>query len=115
MKQHELDARRAAIATELRQLDPTADAAEARMADLERELAQIDTRAKHLAMLDAIDATSDAKPAERRVTVGSDGFLAPEQRMASFIEARTGQPTEGLSAGRMIRGLVFGRWDGAEA
>lgn len=114
MKRHEIQARRAAITAELRQLDPTAEGAEARMAELEAEIGSLATRAKHLDMLDALDATNAATPAERRDNIADASILAPEQRMAAWHEARTGQSCEGLSLGRYIAGSLTGQWKGAE-
>ncbi|MCC6718231.1 MAG: phage major capsid protein [Acetobacteraceae bacterium] len=114
MKRHEIKARRDAIQAELRQLDPTAENAETRMAELETELGTLATRAKHLDMLDQLDATNDATPAERRDSLADATMLAPEQRMAAWAEARGGQSSEGLSFGRYVAGSLTGRWQGAE-
>jgi HK97 family phage major capsid protein len=114
MKRHEITARRAAITAELRQLDPTAENAETRMVELETELGTLATRAKHLDMLDQLDATNAATPAERRANLADATILAPEQRMTALYEARTGQTCEGLSIGRYLAGELTGRWAGAD-
>ena len=114
MKRHEIKARHDSIAAELRQLDPTAEGAEARMAELEKELGTLATRAKQFDMLDALDRTNSATPAEFRDSLAASTILTPETRMAAWHEARTGESSEGLSLGRFIAGSLTGRWDGAE-
>lgn len=67
--------------------------------------------------LESIARTEQGKPIEgerRKVDEFSVFGLKPEQRMADYVKATQGIDCENLSLGRAIRGVVVGRWDGAE-
>lgn len=125
MKHREILARREAIRGELRSLlekhpdgGMPADV-EQRVADLEAEAGRLNDAERRQALLDDLDRrAADAKPVEERgdANDGAAVFgLTAEQRMADYIARTRGERAANLSAGRMIRGLLTGRWDGAEA
>jgi HK97 family phage major capsid protein len=116
--------RRDEIRTELRNiLDAAPDGtlapdAEARAAQLETEAEALNVAERRAGLLADLDQRAEAKPLEQR-GADDDGAsvfgLKPEQRMAQYVERTTGEPTAGLSVGRVVRGLVTGKWDGADA
>jgi HK97 family phage major capsid protein len=115
MTLREILARRSAVADELRALNPEADESAGRMDTLEAELRSLAARERQLALTD--EAARRETPAETRAPVdGETGIgLRPEQRMADFHRAATGNDPAGLSVGRYLRGRMTGDWRGAEA
>lgn len=115
--------RREEIRTELRNiLDGAADGvltteAETRAAELEAEADRLNTAERRAGLLSELDQKAEAAPIEQRGN--DDGVsvfgLKPEQRMSDFVARTQGTPTAGLSVGRAIRGILSGKWDGAEA
>ena len=115
--------RREEIRTELRNILDTAPdgvltaEAETRAAELEADAARLNTAERRAGLLSELDQRADAKPVEQRGN--DDGVsvfgLKPEQRMSDFVARTQGTPTAGLSVGRTIRGVLTGKWDGAEA
>ena len=92
---------------------------ETRVADLESEAERLNAAERRQVLIDDLDRRAGgAKPVEERGNPedGQDVFgLKPEQRMADFVSRTQGTPTAGLSVGRTIRGVLTGRWEGAEA
>ena len=115
--------RREEIRTELRNILDTAPdgvltvEAETRAAELEAAADRLNAAERRAGLLSELDQKADAAPIEARGN--DDGVsvfgLKPEQRMADFVARTTGTPTAGLSVGRTIRGVLTGKWDGAEA
>lgn len=116
MKLHEIRARRAAIADELRKLDPTAEGAQATIDQFDAELATLDRRQRVAELLDTEDRKAEGKPVERRGTMAADAVaIRSDQTWREWQETRTGQPVEQLSIGNAVRAIMTGRRDGAEA
>ena len=121
----EILARRDAIRVELRShIEKHPDGAlpadvETRVADLESEAERLNAAERRQVLIDDLDRRAGgAKPVEERGNPedGQDVFgLKPEQRMADFVSRTQGTPTAGLSVSRTIRGVLTGRWEGAEA
>ena len=124
----EMLARREAIRVELRNIHDSAPGGElsteaaARWAALETEADSLASAEKRQAMLDDLDRRATGKPLTDDGTEtrgNADGVsvfgLKPEQRMADFVGRTQGTPAAGLSMGRTIRGILTGKWDGAEA
>lgn len=116
MKLHEIRARRATIAEELRKLDLGAEGGEARMGELEAELRALDTHQRRADLLDVIDRNAEGTPVERRGTMSSSAIaIRSAETWRAWQEARTGQPVEDLSIGRLVRAQLTGHREGAEA
>jgi HK97 family phage major capsid protein len=125
---NEISARRAAIRGELHGInnqhsdgEMPADVQQ-RCTDLEAEAERLNAAERRQATLDELDrhavgarpVTGEAEGAAAEA--GETVFgLTPEQRMADYIRARTGATSGSLSPGRAVRGMLTGRWDGAEA
>ena len=115
--------RREELRTELRNILDTApdgvltSEAETRAAELELEADRLNAAERRAGLLSELDTRAEAAPIETRGNDdGASVFgLKPEQRMADFVARTTGTPTAGLSVGRTIRGVLTGKWDGAEA
>jgi len=115
--------RREAIRVEMRALVGSApdgnlpDDKAARFTALEAEATNLNAAEQRQATIDGLARAAGGAPAtespeaEGVTAVG----LKREQRFADYVTRSTGIPTANLSAGRAIRGMVCGKWNGSEA
>ena len=124
MRLADIVARIAAVETELRAIY---DAAEARSEDiageqlekwneLTAELDQLRAKEARARQRDALDRDAPGRTIEDR---GSEHDfsplgLRPEQRCADYIRATTGVDCSHLSVGRLVAGMITGRWANSE-
>ncbi|WP_374656456.1 phage major capsid protein [Dongia sp.] len=123
MKLSDIIARLTAVETEMRGIydgaetageDLTGEKLE-RWNALKTEKTDLDAKRERAETRDAIDRKADAKPLDESGEEQAAYGLTPEQRMADFHHARTGQDCRNLSLGRVIRGMFTGKWDDADA
>ena len=123
MKLTDIIERRAAVDAEMRSIYDAAETAGQDLAGekLERwnslkterdDLAAKEARAR---TRDDLDRAAPARIVGQETPEDSAYGLTREQRMADHLKATTGLSAEGLSVGRVVRALVTGKWEGAEA
>jgi HK97 family phage major capsid protein len=114
--------RRTTVETEMRSLYDAAEKAGEDLSGeklekwtgLKTELDDLAAKEDRARTRDDLDRRGDAKPIEPRGE-GSAWALTREQRMADYVKATTGQDADGLSVGRVVRGVLTNDWKGAEA
>lgn len=124
MRLAEISARIAVVETEMRDLY---DAAEQRGEDLSgesleswnalsAELDELRIKEQRARRRDELDRRAAGRPVESRAPEGdvSPLGLRPEQRCADYVRQTSGVDCSGLSVGRLVAGMVTGRWSDAE-
>ena len=114
--------RREAVRKEMRQLVDAhpaemPEASATRFAELETEATALNAAEQRQATIDAMDRAAAGQPvAETPLAEAVNTYgLSREQRMTDLVSRQTGIACANLSAGRAIRGLITGHWQGAEA
>lgn len=114
--------RRTTVETEMRSIYDAAETAGADLSGeklekwntLKTELDDLASKEDRARTRDALDRKEPGKSVAA-AAAGTAWGLKPEQRMADYVRARTGGPSDALSLGRAIAGVMTGNWRDAEA
>ncbi len=81
---------------------------------LQTELADLKGKEVRAKQRDELDRKAPGNSVKEAGQDGTAWALTPEQRMADYVKATTGQSAEGLSVGRAVRAALTGNWKDAQ-